>query len=132
MTTTQSLKSYPPARRQCYFPSERYLQYFKVYTQRNCELECVTNYTLKTCGCVYLHMPSEECLGNQFNNLKSSNIFIKYFITYIIFCYLGLENTKLCGPAKKNCTIEAGSMSNVFFIHSFWILNTLHMKYRHL
>lgn len=59
MGTSPGLLSYDPHRRQCFFPSERYLKFFKVYTQRNCELECLTNHTLKVCGCVGIHMPSE-------------------------------------------------------------------------
>ncbi|CAK1555788.1 unnamed protein product [Leptosia nina] len=57
MTTSEGLKPYDPHRRQCYFPSERYLQYFKVYTQANCEMECLTNFTFARCGCVHFGMP---------------------------------------------------------------------------
>ncbi|XP_039756123.1 pickpocket protein 28-like [Pararge aegeria] len=57
MTTSEGLKPYDPSRRQCYFPSERYLQYFKVYTQANCEMECLTNFTYARCECVHFGMP---------------------------------------------------------------------------
>ncbi|XP_059052635.1 pickpocket protein 28-like [Achroia grisella] len=57
MTTSSGLRAYEPARRQCYFPSERYLRYFKVYTQSNCEMECMSNYTYSRCGCVHFGMP---------------------------------------------------------------------------
>lgn len=43
--------------RQCYFDWENRLQFFKVYTQRNCELECLTAKTLRTCRCVTFAMP---------------------------------------------------------------------------
>lgn len=59
MTTSPALISYSSERRQCFFPKERKLAYFKVYTQRNCELECLTNLTLKECGCVSYYMPRE-------------------------------------------------------------------------
>ncbi|XP_058456439.1 pickpocket protein 28-like [Malaya genurostris] len=55
--TSDSIKSYTPSRRQCFFGNERYLKYFRAYTQSNCELECLTNFTLKKCGCVQLSMP---------------------------------------------------------------------------
>lgn len=58
MTTSESLQEYNPVRRQCYFEWERYLKYFRIYTQRNCELECITNATVKRCGCVSFAMPS--------------------------------------------------------------------------
>ncbi|XP_075980850.1 pickpocket protein 28-like isoform X2 [Anticarsia gemmatalis] len=57
MTTSEGLRPYEPTRRQCYFPSERYLQYFKVYTQANCEMECLSNFTYTRCGCVHFGMP---------------------------------------------------------------------------
>ncbi|KAM3965775.1 pickpocket protein 28 [Aphomia sociella] len=57
MTTSEGLRAYDPTRRQCYFPSERYLNYFKIYTQSNCEMECLTNFTYARCGCVHFGMP---------------------------------------------------------------------------
>ncbi|KAL5289998.1 hypothetical protein ACFFRR_009784 [Megaselia abdita] len=57
ITTSDGLKHYEPARRQCYFQNERYLRYFKLYTQVNCELECLANHTLSKCGCVKFSMP---------------------------------------------------------------------------
>lgn len=45
-------------RRQCYFESERHLTYYKTYTQRNCELECFANFTIKKCNCSPFFMPS--------------------------------------------------------------------------
>lgn len=57
MTTSEGLAKYPPNRRQCYFNNERSLQFFRVYTQNNCELECFANLTLKMCGCVKFSMP---------------------------------------------------------------------------
>lgn len=56
ISTTEGLRDYTPERRQCFFNHERYLQFFRVYTQDNCELECLTNYTLKSCGCVKFSM----------------------------------------------------------------------------
>uniref|UniRef100_A0A0A9XCD9 Sodium channel protein Nach n=1 Tax=Lygus hesperus TaxID=30085 RepID=A0A0A9XCD9_LYGHE len=57
MTTSDGLRPYDPKIRQCYFQGERYLHYFQVYTQRNCEVECLTNFTLNECGCVAFYMP---------------------------------------------------------------------------
>jgi amiloride-sensitive sodium channel len=58
--TSDNLLNYSPASRQCYFSHERYLKYFKVYTQKNCELECLANYTLTKCGCVKFYMPRQS------------------------------------------------------------------------
>ncbi|XP_058461711.1 pickpocket protein 28-like [Malaya genurostris] len=59
ITTSDGLRHYAPHRRQCYFNHERRLKYFQVYTQQNCKLECITNYTLNLCGCVKFSMPRD-------------------------------------------------------------------------
>uniref|UniRef100_A0A182PBQ5 Pickpocket n=1 Tax=Anopheles epiroticus TaxID=199890 RepID=A0A182PBQ5_9DIPT len=60
ITTSDGLRDYTPERRQCFFNHERHLKYFKVYTQQNCELECITNFTLHKCGCVKFSMPRDN------------------------------------------------------------------------
>lgn len=77
MTTSEGLLDYHPnrfdlfcmselaikfcnSRRQCFFSSERYLRFFKMYTQRNCQLECLANFTMKICGCVKFSMPRDD------------------------------------------------------------------------
>ncbi|CRK87601.1 CLUMA_CG001397, isoform A [Clunio marinus] len=59
ITTSEGLADYAPERRQCYFNNERNLKFFKVYTQSNCELECLANFTLGKCGCVKFSMPRD-------------------------------------------------------------------------
>ncbi|KAK7874517.1 hypothetical protein R5R35_001598 [Gryllus longicercus] len=56
-TNEQLRRSYTTSQRQCYFPDEKYLMYFKHYTQSNCELECLSNLTWTGCGCVEFYMP---------------------------------------------------------------------------
>lgn len=57
MTTSEGLAKYTPERRQCYFNNERNLQFFAVYTQKNCETECLANVTFRICNCVKFSMP---------------------------------------------------------------------------
>ncbi|KAL9905474.1 pickpocket protein 28 [Glossina fuscipes] len=57
ITTSVGLKHYEPNKRQCYFQKERELRYFQIYSQNNCELECLANFTLTECGCVKYSMP---------------------------------------------------------------------------
>ncbi|XP_054725313.1 pickpocket protein 28 [Anastrepha obliqua] len=57
ITTSSGIADYPPQRRQCFLKNERTLKFFKVYTQNNCALECLTNLTLAKCGCVKFSMP---------------------------------------------------------------------------
>jgi acid-sensing ion channel, other len=41
--TDPDLISYTPEKRGCYFEGEKKLKYFKVYTRRNCEFECLAD-----------------------------------------------------------------------------------------
>lgn len=56
-STDPSLARFPPSKRKCYFARERQLKFFKSYTKAQCELECLTNFTLRECGCVRFSMP---------------------------------------------------------------------------
>ncbi|GAB0099612.1 pickpocket protein 28 [Sergentomyia squamirostris] len=80
--TSDALRSYEPSGRQCYYEAERYLRFFRVYTQLNCEMECVINYTLTECGCTPFHLPrlpeteicgpaKIECYREAVNDLNS-------------------------------------------------------------
>lgn len=60
ITTSEGLRHYDPNRRGCYFVGERELRFFKIYTQDNCELECVSNSTERRCGCVKFSYPSKQ------------------------------------------------------------------------
>lgn len=55
--TSSSVQKYDPDERLCFFGHERRLRFYKHYTQRNCEVECLTNFTLASCGCVQFSMP---------------------------------------------------------------------------
>ncbi|XP_072397815.1 pickpocket protein 28-like [Diabrotica undecimpunctata] len=60
ITTSSTLKNYDVAKRNCYFSYEKELHFFKIYTVRNCKVECLTNFTLYYCGCVGFYMPREN------------------------------------------------------------------------
>ncbi|KAM3963282.1 pickpocket protein 28-like isoform 2-T2 [Aphomia sociella] len=81
--TSEGLRNYPPHKRNCFYSNERYLRFFRIYTQRNCELECLSNHTAHRCGCVPLYMPhgpetkvcgfgKRECVTNAFEELSLS------------------------------------------------------------
>ncbi|XP_055297023.1 pickpocket protein 28-like [Sitodiplosis mosellana] len=60
ITTSDGLRSYKPSQRQCFFNSDRQLRFFKIYTQSNCEAECLSNYTKNECECVKFSMPRDN------------------------------------------------------------------------
>ncbi|KAL7040442.1 hypothetical protein ACKWTF_000394 [Chironomus riparius] len=55
-----TLQKFSVDKRKCYFDGERKLKFFKAYTKVQCNLECLTNYTLHTCGCVQFSMPRTQ------------------------------------------------------------------------
>ncbi|KAH8301008.1 hypothetical protein KR044_010587 [Drosophila immigrans] len=57
ITTSVGIAEYHPQRRQCFLSHERLLSFFKVYSESNCQLECLANFTLSKCGCVKFSMP---------------------------------------------------------------------------
>lgn len=60
ITTLKTLRNYQPEERGCFYRTERELRFFKLYSQKKCELECLTNFTRTKCGCVKFSMPSER------------------------------------------------------------------------
>ncbi|KAJ3655391.1 hypothetical protein Zmor_014523 [Zophobas morio] len=94
--TSDEVKKFHPEKRKCYLGSERPLKYFRTYTQSNCFLECLTNYTLITCGCVAYYMPrtnnTKICgtgsITNRYvpENMISEEMANKYFKKRITKC----------------------------------------------
>jgi acid-sensing ion channel, other len=56
--TDEDLKSIDPKIRGCFFEGERKLKFFKVYTRRNCEFECISDYlaSLNDFNCTQFYM----------------------------------------------------------------------------
>lgn len=62
ISTSEGLRDYDPNRRGCYFKGERQLRFFTIYSQKNCEIECVSNFTEGICGCVKFSFPSNKVI----------------------------------------------------------------------
>jgi acid-sensing ion channel, other len=78
MITSPELNDYPVYKRQCYFSHERQLRYFKDYTQNNCEIECLANFTMRKCGCMRFYMPrlpGAEVCGTSKNSCYQKSEF---------------------------------------------------------
>lgn len=58
IATSRGLRRYMPSLRGCYFKKGRILRFFQLYSQKNCESECLANFTNSLCGCVRFDMPS--------------------------------------------------------------------------
>lgn len=66
----KDFSSFSPENRGCYFQGERELEFFKIYTKSHCVIECLSNYTVKTCGCAKFSMPREP--GTPICGLKDA------------------------------------------------------------
>lgn len=101
MTTSPRLRNYAPHRRQCYFETERHLQFYSNYRQRNCQLECLTNYTLETCGCVKFSMP---------RGFRCESIYRKRICNVLNSSPNNISDnrsTPVCGAANIQCYTKA-------------------------
>ncbi|KAM7342302.1 pickpocket protein 28-like [Cochliomyia hominivorax] len=57
ITSADNIRSIESEKRQCYFSDERYLRFYKSYSQSNCQTECLANFTINKCGCAKFWMP---------------------------------------------------------------------------
>lgn len=106
IVASEGLRSYSPDVRQCFFDSERILKYFRVYTQQNCELECISNYTLSKCGCVEFSMASELIFMHKRSSIHHRNLFSS--TNFTIIQLKGNSQVKICGLGKIQCSKMAG------------------------
>lgn len=51
MMSSKQISQLSVEQRNCVFPGEKTLKYFKVYTFRNCKVECFINISLWMCNC---------------------------------------------------------------------------------
>lgn len=77
--TSNSVRKYSPKIRQCFFNSERRLRFYSFYTQRNCEMECLANFTASQCGCLKFQMPSKNAIVNHSVSMIDTVDQIKHF-----------------------------------------------------
>lgn len=50
--TTEGFNALPVSKRKCYFPREKELKHFPIFSEANCMLECSWNVAAKHCRCV--------------------------------------------------------------------------------
>lgn len=73
----KQLKKYSVKMRNCFFQGERKLQFFKSYTKAHCNFECLTNFTLRRCGCVKFSFPRAQ--GTRVCNVNESGCHMQAF-----------------------------------------------------
>lgn len=92
MNTEENLRSFSPEKRHCYFSDEKKLRFYKKYTKNNCEMECLSKYTLERCNCV-----PYDCIRDKNTTVCSINS---------IVCTRNVEYDVKYNPSSKviaNC-----------------------------
>jgi hypothetical protein len=56
----EDVREMPIHRRQCYLKHEKSLNFFKIYTKKNCEQECLNSQLISRCGCVPFYIISMD------------------------------------------------------------------------
>ncbi|XP_053603999.1 pickpocket protein 28-like [Plodia interpunctella] len=110
MNTSEKLLNYDAETRQCFFSSEKYLRYFKLYTASNCLLECMSNYSYEICKCVSFHMPYTDsrsiCTLQQADCLREAGGANRKLTDFISECD--------CLPNCNSITYEAEILKTEF------------------
>lgn len=104
ISTDSDLKSLDFTERSCYIEGEKYLRFFQVYTEKNCEVECFSNTTNTECGCVpfYIARDKEAKVCSIFDSKCVENI--KFSLLHSVD-----ESKKKCG-----CLVACDSVSYAF------------------
>lgn len=107
--------AYTAKQRRCYFNSEKKLRYFRIYSKRNCEIECLANITVAKCGCTPFWLPRDEkdschpiCGLNKYSCMtKTSYYFLNLEIAEASFASVLPSSTKDGSKAHFGCNCMA-------------------------
>lgn len=116
ITSDEYLMSrYTKEERYCIFDEDVNLKYFKVYTQKNCEIECLTDVVIKNCNCVPFYLISEEnVLTCSTQHMKC----VKYYEFYALQdqerfdVYKSCNCLPACNSVKYNYEIISKNIQN--------------------
>lgn len=68
---SELIRKIPIKQRQCIFANEANLSYYKIYSKKNCEMECSSKTTELECGCTLYYMPRNNN-GSKICNRKKA------------------------------------------------------------
>jgi acid-sensing ion channel, other len=99
--TDDDLRSFPPEKRGCYFANEKKLKYFKFYTRRHCEYECVADYILSS--------PTLNCTPYYMIRYASTQLCdykLEYRVKQQMFsAYRGIDRPKMECDCMEECDV---------------------------
>lgn len=104
-TTDTLLTNYNSDRRKCFYDGERQLKFFRKYTQRNCQLDCVARHTVETCKCAKFTMPRLE--STPVCGLKKLSCVDRVENEYAVRILTKKANDCNCLPACQSISYDA-------------------------
>lgn len=80
------IRNIPIQQRQCLFANEASLSFFKIYSKKNCEMECASKMTEHECGCTLFWMPRSYDNDSKICNRKQAACYeqVLYKIAYTL------------------------------------------------
>lgn len=122
--TDESLRSVDPEERGCYFAGEKKLKFFKVYSRRNCEFECLSRALLK--------LSKRDCVPFFVVRANATEVCdYRYSIFSKRNTFLALRHISKCG-----CLDECNSIKYKVEVISHKLLNdstaTINFKFKEI
>jgi acid-sensing ion channel, other len=119
--TDEDLKDIDPNERGCFFQGEKKLKYFKVYSRRNCELECISDYlgSLIAFNCSQFYMArrnEQKVCDHRFEakiRLEASKFMRPYKKTPLNETFRGCSCLDECNSIKYKTEVIGHSCSVV-------------------
>lgn len=74
---SEVIRKVPVKQRQCIFADEANLSYYKIYSKKNCEMECTLKMMETECGCTLYYMPRTFNDGSVICNRKKASCYEK-------------------------------------------------------
>jgi amiloride-sensitive sodium channel len=93
---SDSIRTVPVDKRQCVFENESKLKLFKIYSRKNCEMECVADLLQENCDCVLYYMPKME--GSKICNKKKAVCYDN-----VLYSIASTENQNLSCICLPSC-----------------------------
>ena len=118
----QSIRKYSPEIRKCFFDGEKQLKFFKAYTKVNCDFECLTNFTVKSCGCARFFMPRSQeirecniedllCVGKAYTVM---NVYKSKIDNFAVPCNCLPSCNRIIYSAKKTLSEPLENSNHLF------------------
>lgn len=96
--------------RRCVFAEELRLEYYRIYTRKNCKLECVARLEVQQCGCHQYYMPR-----------VLRTVMVGGVLTEVRICtreeHQCLNEVRLAVASPQNATFRCNCLPACFDIH---------------